>query len=71
LPKKEGTSRIPLSPDAFAGLMLSLANTKPYLERVGPEVATGRVKTLTRGHAEDGVVKLVYRTWVAMAVRGI
>jgi ubiquinone/menaquinone biosynthesis C-methylase UbiE len=59
----------PLSPEGFAGLMLSRANTKAYLERVEPAVATARVESLAQGYAEDGVVELGYRTRAAMAVR--
>jgi SAM-dependent methyltransferase len=59
-----------LSVEAFAGLMLSRANTKSYLERVGADTARRRVEGLASDHADDGIIRLGYRTRVAIAVRG-
>lgn len=59
----------PLTLDGFAGLMLSRANTKSYLERAGEAAAREQVSALARPFAEDGAINLGYRTRVALAVK--
>jgi SAM-dependent methyltransferase len=59
----------PLTLDSFAGLMLSRANTKSYLQRVGEAAARSQVTALARDFADGEAIALGYRTRVAMAVK--